>query len=168
MFETDGDWENCDISKVLYNTKIQNIVNKLGKYEQLQCQNNEAVGMFNVAVTNVYSEKNCTNKKGTALVTISPYITQNTLKRNADTSFLDSFSTEEEAQSYISYLETKFIRFMFLMAKCSLHMQSTFSWKYVPNPGAFDHIFTNQELYQKYRLTPDEITIIESVIKERK
>ena len=168
MFETDGDWENCDISKVLYNTKIQNIVNKLGKYEQLQCQNNGAVGMFNVAVTNVYSEKNCTNKKGTALVTISPYITQNTLKRNADTSFLDSFSTEEEAQSYISYLETKFIRFMFLMAKCSLHMQSAFSWKYVPNPGAFDHIFTDQELYQKYGLTADEIAIIESVIKERK
>lgn len=168
MFETTGEWELCDISKVMYNTKIQGIIAKLGDYTQLSCQNNAASGRFNVAITNVYSEKNCTNKKGSALVTISPYVVQNTIKRNADTSFLESFENQNEAESYISYLETKFIRFMFLMAKCSLHMQSDFSWRFIPDPGAFDHIFTDQELYQKYGLTPDEIAIIESVIKERK
>jgi len=30
------------------------------------------------------------------------------------------------------------------------------------------HIFTDAELYKKYGLTPEEINIIESVIKERK
>ena len=38
----------------------------------------------------------------------------------------------------------------------------------VPQPEAFDHIFTDQEIYEKYNLTEKEINIIESVIKERK
>lgn len=41
-------------------------------------------------------------------------------------------------------------------------------WKFVPAPEVFDHIFTDDELYKKYDLTDEEITIIESVIKERK
>ena len=153
---------------ILYNNDIRDIVRKLGEYKQLRCKNNGEDGKYNVAITNVYSEKSCTSKSGQAYVTISPYVTRNTIKKNADTSFLDSFGTEEEANSYISYLETKFVRFMFLLAKTSLHMQSEFSWRFVPDPGKFNHIFTDRELYDKYNLTPEEIAIIESVIKERK
>lgn len=42
------------------------------------------------------------------------------------------------------------------------------AFEFVPDPGAFDHIFTDEELYKKYNLTDEEINIIESVIKERK
>lgn len=42
------------------------------------------------------------------------------------------------------------------------------NWRFVPVPEAFDHIFTDQELYEKYNLTPEEINIVESVIKECK
>lgn len=42
------------------------------------------------------------------------------------------------------------------------------SWRFVPDPGDFDHIFTDEELYKKYNLTDEEIAIIESVIKEHK
>lgn len=169
LFETDGAEDISDETlTILYNQKIRDIVHKLGNYRQLRCTNTAIDGKYNVAITNVYSEKNCTSKQGQAYVTISPYIVMTNYRKNADTSFLDSFKTEDEARSYISYLETKFIRFMFLMAKTSLHMQSDFSWRFVPDPGPFDHIFTDEELYQKYNLTPDEINIIESVIKERK
>ncbi len=41
-------------------------------------------------------------------------------------------------------------------------------WRFVPAPKAFDHIFTDQELYEEYNLTSEEINIIEPVIKERK
>ena len=41
-------------------------------------------------------------------------------------------------------------------------------WRFVPVSKAFDHIFTDQELYEEYNLTDEEINIIESVIKERK
>lgn len=168
-FNTDGQEDIADESLyIMYNSKVRDIVHKLGNFNQLKCQNKCAVGKYNVAITNVYSEKSCTAKSGTAYVTISPYITRSTVKKNADTSFLESFDTAEEAKSYISYLETRFIRFMFLLAKTSLHMQSEFSWRFVPDPGKFDHIFTDKELYDKYNLTPEEIAIIESVIKERK
>ena len=42
------------------------------------------------------------------------------------------------------------------------------AWRFVLAPEKFDHIFTDEELYTKYKLTPAEINIIESVIKERK
>jgi len=45
---------------------------------------------------------------------------------------------------------------------------NTNAFRFVPDPGPFDHIFTDQELYEKYNLTQEEINIIESVIKERK
>ena len=82
--------------------------------------------------------------------------------------FLNSFNTENEAKSYISYLNTRLVRFLVFIACCGQHLNNDYTWRFVPDPGTFDHIFTDQELYQKYGLTPDEIAIIESVIKERK
>lgn len=169
LFETDYTEDITGESLyIMYNSKVRGIVHKLGNFKQLKCLNKAREGKYNVAITNVYSEKSCTSKSGMAYVTISPYIIQTVYKKNADTSFLNSFDTELEAKSYISYLETKFIRFMFLLAKTSLHMQSEFSWSFIPDPGSFDHIFTDDELYKKYSLTADEISLIESVIKERK
>lgn len=80
-------------------------------------------------------------------------------------------STIEECKSVISYFHSRIIRFLMLL---SLHGQHIFSqinmtvFRFVPAPDAFDHIFTDKELYDKYNLTPEEISIIESVIKERK
>lgn len=169
LLETDG-YEQIDITDliILYNNTVRNIIKKLGTYDKLCCMNKVIDGNYNVAITNVYSEKSCTSKSGSAYVTIKPYITTSSDKKNEDTSFLNSFDTEDEAKSYISYLETKFIRFMFLLAKTSLHMQSDNAWNFIPNPGSFDHIFTDDELYKKYNLDQDEINIIKSVIKERK
>lgn len=67
-----------------------------------------------------------------------------------------------------SYCYSKFVRFLIF---CGLVGNSTLTpetWRFVPAPEAFDHIFTDDELYKKYNLTPEEINIIESVIKERK
>jgi site-specific DNA-methyltransferase (adenine-specific) len=77
------------------------------------------------------------------------------------------FDTEQCAQSFISFLETKLVAFLFYIGICGTSMSQEM-WRFVPDPGAFDHIFTDQELYAKYNLTADEINIIESVIKERK
>ncbi len=41
------------------------------------------------------------------------------------------------------------------------------TWRFVPDPGPFDHIFTDDELYKRYNLTQDKIDIIEAVIKAR-
>lgn len=160
--------ETFTFENVLYNSRIQDIIKKLGVYRQLYCEKRPIDKKYNVAITDVYSEKNLSDKQGMSNVTIKPYVQTTVDKKNADTTFIKAFDTEQQALSFISYLETKFVRFMFLMAKSSQHNNSDFSWKFVPDPGAFDHIFTDEELYEKYNLTEEEINIIESVIKERK
>ena len=83
---------------------------------------------------------------------------------------VDIFTTNniDEAKSFVSWLFTKFIRFLIMINIGSLTMINKRGFRFIPDPGPFDHIFTDEELYQKYNLTQDEIDIIESVIKERK
>ena len=73
----------------------------------------------------------------------------------------------DNINSAISYFYSKLIRFLLYSARCGNTNMTEENWRFVPDPGSFDHIFTDQELYQKYNLTPEEIAIIESVIKER-
>jgi site-specific DNA-methyltransferase (adenine-specific) len=81
---------------------------------------------------------------------------------------IGALDTEKEVESLDSYVWSKFIRFMMLTGIIGQGTADTEMWRFVPDPGAFDHIFTDEELYKKYNLTPEEINIIESVIKERK
>ena len=69
--------------------------------------------------------------------------------------------------SFISFVNTKTVRFL-IMLSLYVPITNNICWRFVPAPEAFDHIFTDQELYEKYNLTDEEIDIIESVIKERK
>lgn len=74
----------------------------------------------------------------------------------------------DTCKSFISYVSTKFIRFLAFMLIDGQQPKFNNIWKFIPNPEAFDHIFTDQELYKKYNFTDEEIAIIESAIKERK
>jgi len=66
-------------------------------------------------------------------------------------------------ESLISEKEFKQIKHLI-----SNPIRDNLTWRFVPQPEAFDHMFTDKELYEKYNLTEEEINIIESVIKERK
>ena len=79
-----------------------------------------------------------------------------------------SSSTKDECESFVSYTNTRLVRFLIFVGLCGNSVTSRETWRFVPDPGNFDHIFTDEELYKKYNLTPEEIAIIESVIKERK
>lgn len=80
---------------------------------------------------------------------------------------LYSSDSKSECESYISYMNTKLIRFILYVSCCGNSVTAVETWRFVPAPEAFDHIFTDEELYKKYNLTQEEINIIESVIKER-
>ena len=75
--------------------------------------------------------------------------------------------SEDECRSAVSYYSCKLIWWL-VHRFFNVSKLNTYSFSFVPDPGKFDHIFTDAELYQKYNLTPEEIAIIESVIKERK
>lgn len=81
-------------------------------------------------------------------------------------SCLMGFGSRVECESIASYYSCRLIWYLAYGMKLGNICTEAFKW--VPDPGKFDHIFTDKELYDKYNLTPEEIAIIESVIKERK
>ena len=73
------------------------------------------------------------------------------------------FENEEKAKNALSYMKTKFFRFLVLLIKNTQNaMQGVY--RYVPIQD-FSKPWTDEELYKKYNLTEDEIAFIESMIK---
>jgi hypothetical protein len=93
--------------------------------------------------------------------------------------------------SFYSWLNTKFIRYLIFLNIGSLTASlEEDTYKFVPDPGVFDKIYEDKpldgyipdqngeyidkqgnkhcSLYMKYKLTDEEINIIEAIIKERK
>lgn len=73
------------------------------------------------------------------------------------------FTTKEEAQNVISYISTKFFRFLVSLKKSSQHASQKV-YEFVPIQD-FSRPWTDQELYEKYGLTDDEIYFVESMIR---
>lgn len=74
-----------------------------------------------------------------------------------------SFDTEDEADNLITYLQTKFVRFLLMQMLASMNMSKS-SYAFVPIQD-FSKPWTDEELYAKYGLEDDEIDFIESMIK---
>lgn len=79
-------------------------------------------------------------------------------------SFLFFFvSSCEEAESLQSYYETRFFRFLVSLRKITQHAtHSTYQW--VPIQP-WDRVWTDADLYKKYRITKSEQAFIESMIR---
>ena len=74
-----------------------------------------------------------------------------------------AFDKEEEACNMVSYLQTKFARFLIMQMLASMNMSKS-SYAFVPVQD-FTKPWTDEELYAKYSLTKEEINYIESMIK---
>lgn len=148
---------------------VQSILDKTVKEKHLNIRNlQDADRMFNVKITNVFSDVKKISKNP-SLVLIEPYIVSgSSADKNTHTSCIAQFTTLEEAKSFVSYLNTRLVRFNILINAYTVAIINDETWSFVPAPEAFDHIFTDQELYTRYGLTADEIKLIESVIKARK
>ena len=70
---------------------------------------------------------------------------------------------EKIVKNTLSYLETKFVRFLILLTVSSINLSKT-SFAFVPMQD-FSKPWTDEELYIKYNLTQKEIDFIESMIK---
>ena len=73
------------------------------------------------------------------------------------------FDSKETCLNVISYMKTKFFRFMILLRKNTQHNMAHV-FKFAPIQD-FSHSWTDAELYSKYNLTEDEIMYIEGLIK---
>ena len=73
------------------------------------------------------------------------------------------FKSETETENVITYIQTKFFRFMVFLTKVS-QMASSKVYQFVPLQD-FSHPWTDEMLYKKYGLTDEEIAFIESMIR---
>lgn len=74
-----------------------------------------------------------------------------------------TFDSEQICQNFITYLKTKFARFLITPMLASMNMSKS-SYTFVPIQD-FSKPWTDEELYQKYGLTDEEIGFIESMIR---
>lgn len=74
-----------------------------------------------------------------------------------------AFDTEIEADNMVSYLKTKFVRFLIMQMLASMNMSKA-SYSFVPVQD-FSKPWTDEELYAKYNLTDEEIAFIDSMIR---
>ncbi|HEV3374300.1 MAG TPA: hypothetical protein VG051_01260, partial [Candidatus Acidoferrum sp.] len=73
------------------------------------------------------------------------------------------FSNRRIAKNVISYIETKFFRFLVLLVKNTQHgVKKVYSLVPVQK---FDEPWSDEKLYRKYGLTKDEVAFIESMIR---
>lgn len=74
-----------------------------------------------------------------------------------------SFDDEDSANNLLSYLKSKFVRFLVGQIAVSQHITKN-CFSFVPIQD-FSNPWTDEELYTKYGLTDEEIAFIESMIK---
>jgi site-specific DNA-methyltransferase (adenine-specific) len=73
------------------------------------------------------------------------------------------FASEAAAKSFDSYYRTRLFRFLVSLRKITQHaLRSTYSW--VPQQS-WDRTWTDADLYEKYGITDDEMTFINSMIR---
>ncbi len=73
------------------------------------------------------------------------------------------YNSENEAKNVISYIQTRFFRFLVLLKK---NTQDNPKGVYALVPiQNFDEYWTDKKLYKKYKLSKDEISFIESMVR---
>lgn len=78
--------------------------------------------------------------------------------------FVGPMKTREEAENILKYLQTKFVRFLILQAVTSIHISKS-TFVFVPIQD-FSQIWTDESLKGKYDMTDEEMSYIDSFIKE--
>lgn len=71
--------------------------------------------------------------------------------------------TEEEAKNLLLYLKTRMVRFLLLQMMTSIHISKS-TFMFVPEQD-FKKCWTDAELYKKYKLSDEEISFIEAMIR---
>lgn len=74
------------------------------------------------------------------------------------------FPDERQAQNLISYIKTRFFRFLLLLRKSSQHIPKDV-YSFIPDLP-MNQPWDDEKLFKRYNLTPDEQTYIKSMVKE--
>ncbi len=73
------------------------------------------------------------------------------------------FANEKTAKSYAQYLRTRFVRFLVSLRKATQDAAKDV-FAFVPDIP-LNHAWTDEKLYERYGLTPEEVAFIEATVK---
>ena len=135
--------------------------NKFGYIKEDQIlKNKDLVYKYKVYVSKSYSITEAYKQQ----ILNKPFVGENNTCCSQTYLLIGPFDNKEEAENVKSYMETKFFRFMLSSIKNSQdNMRDTF----IACPlEDFSKPWTDEELYEKYKLTQDEIAFIEERIKK--
>ena len=76
---------------------------------------------------------------------------------------IGNYKTRAIAENVLTYLKTKFVRFLILQTITSINITRS-NYQFVPLLD-FSQPWTDDMLYKKYNLTEEEIAFIESMIR---
>ncbi len=74
------------------------------------------------------------------------------------------YETEKEAKNFENYMRTKFFRFLVALRKNTQHVTQS-KFRFVPSLDMKEN-WTDKKLYSLYGLSQDEITFIDSIVRE--
>jgi site-specific DNA-methyltransferase (adenine-specific) len=77
--------------------------------------------------------------------------------------YIGEFNNKKEPNNLVSYIATRFFRFLVLLNKPAQHATKRV-YHFVPMQD-FSELWTDEKLYAKYGLTQEEIAFIESMIR---
>ncbi len=116
------------------------------------------VDQWKVLIPKSYGERGAIPAQILGPLLISPPRSAST-----QTYVLAKASSEQQAKSIASYVRTKFFRFLLSLRKITQHASKpVYAW--VPQQS-WDRLWTDAALYEKYGITPDEQSFIESMIR---
>lgn len=142
--------------KIHYTDKGKRGIGYIARSEIVK--NTDLIGKWKVLVPKAYGERGAIP----AMVLGSPMIASAPSVCTGSFLFF-SADTEAEAESICSYYSTKFFRLLVSLRKITQDaFRPMYSW--VPQQ-AWDRKWTDADLYQKYKLTKDEIAFVERTIR---
>lgn len=148
------------------------IVECMGKYESYSFEKYDLTKRYQVWTTSMLTGGCHLNVDGSCMYLGISRIYDST-NENIHDQILTctcSYSSDirEECENFVSWLNTKFVRFFFAINLGKLsNIITDDNFRFVTDPGPFDHKFTDVELYEKYKLPQKYIDVIEAVIKSR-
>ena len=122
-------------------------------------QNNAILDKYKVCIAKAYGERG----NFPYLVLGKPFIAEPNSCCTETYLVLNSFDNIKKAENMVSYVKTKFFRFLVLLKKNTQNAPRGV-YQFVPIQD-FSHPWTDEMLYKKYSLDKDEIAFIESMIR---
>lgn len=151
----------ADVNKEPFKDSVQYFgYNTNGFVARSQIEKNESwIDMYKVYISMAYGER----------ISSSYWVLGKPFLGNPNTCCSESYlvlfptNSRKRAVNVISYIATRFFRFLVLLKKPTQHATSKV-YSFVPIQD-FNESWTDEKLYKKYNLTQDEIDFIESMIR---